>query len=78
MKKILLLILSLILILTLLACAGDGGEGTSTADPSTETSEPEELDDPLKLDNVISVSVDTSKTHQTIESFGASGAGGRR
>ncbi len=77
MKKILLLILSLTLVLALFACAGDGGEGTSAAtdtSPSTETSEPEELDDPLKLDNVVSVSVDTSKTHQTIESFGASGA----
>ena len=77
MKKILILILALTLILALIACADNTGGGDDTAasdDSATVTTEPEELDDPLKLDNVKTLTVDTSKKHQTVESFGASGA----
>ncbi len=74
MKKLLILILSLIVILTLIACTGNGGDETTGPDSGTAApSGGEELDEQLKLDNLSTVTVDTSKTHQTIESFGASG-----
>ena len=78
MKKLLILILSLILVLTLIACAvNEGDTGTEGTDESTvapsDDGDDRELDEQLKLDNLSTVTVDTTKTHQTIESFGASG-----
>lgn len=82
MKKLLLLILSLILTSVLIACSGgDGKDTTAGTDADTDAGtgaethgDGEKLDELPELSDVKSVTVDTSVEHQTIESFGASGA----
>ncbi len=52
-----------------------GADGDSTEAPGTEAPETEPpIEDQLQLSDVKTLTVDTSKKHQTVESFGASGA----
>lgn len=86
MKKILSFLLASAMLMPLTACAGgtnsdnDGKNDSSDTEASTNAvsdTEPETekaLDEPLILDNLKTVTVNTKKQYQTIESFGASGA----
>lgn len=76
MKKLLILMLSLILSIALVACVGGVGENETegAADSTGSAASGEKLDEQLTLTDVRTVKVDPSVKHQTIESFGASGA----
>ena len=51
---------------------GTGGESTEPPETDAPETEPP-IEDQLQLTDVKKLTVDTSKKHQTIESFGASG-----
>ncbi len=88
MKKFIMILLAVSMILTT-ACStvtppadtgtetvgGSETNGGSETDGGTETDKTEEgLDTPVILEDCKTVKVDVTETHQTIESFGASGA----
>ena len=84
MKKFIIAAVSAILAGAMAACSGGASAGGAEDTPSATdapvvTNEPketvyEELDDPLTLTDVKTVKINAESRHQTIESFGASGA----
>lgn len=81
MKRFLFFLIAALVVLSVVACANGNPDETDVpsdsvingSDDSTDENQ-KELDDPVKLDNCKTVRLDPTKTHQTIESFGASGA----
>lgn len=80
MKKFIMLLLAMSMLLT--SCVSgtpgddtstDSGTGTDIADSDNAETE-KEFDEPVILEDLKTVKIDTTDTHQTIESFGASGA----
>ncbi len=85
MKRFILILLAASMLMSsFVACGTDTPEETAAESDSdvadatdtagTDTDTEKELDTPVILDNLQTVTIDTSKQHQTIESFGASGA----
>ncbi len=81
MKRFLFLLIAAIVILSAVACTQGDSDDTEVPSDSIlagdiDASDPEtkEVEDPMILENCKTIKVDTTKTHQTIESFGASGA----
>ncbi len=86
-KRLISMLLAISMLLPLAACSDgdpkdtDGGTDSAASDTldsgteaPTDTNGGEELDEPMVLDNLKTVTVKTDKKNQTIESFGASGA----
>ncbi len=82
MKRFLSLILALSMLLSVVSCGtGTPNDSSDTSDTGTpddtsaSTDDPDNgLDAPVKLDDCKTFKVNTGKTYQTIESWGASGA----
>lgn len=81
MKRFLILLIVSSMLLSVVACGQGTPEDTGTPTDSVVgetdsvgTNTEEELDEPVKLENCKTVRLDLAETHQTIESFGASGA----
>lgn len=82
MKRFLILLIVFSMILSAVACGQGTPDDTGTPtdsivggeDTAGDETTDKELDTPVKLENCKTVRIDAEDTHQTIESFGASGA----